>query len=249
MSRRYLTVGAAAWAFVALAAGLQACSHASNDSPRRLARYRIGVISSDRADRYNVSSTEQGFNVSAPRSNTDANLRVVVVADGAPISVDQEACITWKGAVDRIAQPGIALRVRTSSSRTRAITVTDNIFYGARWAFNFHVADSTPASLEEMHPIGSFMPSGFGTGFATGFGSVPPLPWRLCARVVGRRFEAKVWATQSRQGEPAYGDPAFSGSVELPVELVYSGRPGTYVGHLSPGESAAVVDGSAQRLP
>jgi len=230
---------------VAVAASGQACGHsgdrASRDGSGDVA---VRVISRERRDRYRITGDSSTLRVSAPSSNTGSNLRVVAVAADAPTSVDQEACTTWTGRGGIIAQPGIALRVHGSATKTQALTVADNIYYGARHIFNFYVADTTQGPKQHMAQIGSFIPSGFAPDVA----SVPDPPWRLCARVVGRRFEAKVWSIRAGQPEPAYGDPAFSGSVDLAPGLVYAGRPGTYIGHLAPGQSTALVDGSIRRL-
>jgi hypothetical protein len=64
---------------------------------------------------------------------------------------------------------------------------------------------------------------------------VKPYPWRSCARVVGSTVSLKVWPTTVP--EPAWNDPNYGYSVQLPAGWGDAGRPGSYIGHLPPGGS------------
>ncbi len=171
------------------------------------------------------------------------NRRVVVPVRGGSAAEDQGACVTVLGPLERITQPGVALRIRSDGGRTRAITVTNNVVWFGRQVFNVHLADSSASGEEKMHQIGSFVPP----GFATTFFEVPPPPWRLCARVQGRQLSWKVWAPD-RSKEPPYTDPRHGQSVQLPAAWVFAGTPGLYVGHLAPGDSTSLGIGGLEQV-
>jgi hypothetical protein len=73
-----------------------------------------------------------------------------------------------------------------------------------------------------------------------------PLPWRICARVEGDIVKVKGWI--AGQAEPAWNDPVHTGSVRIPIEWVYPGKAGWYVGHLAPGHSTTMTDLVLDRL-
>ena len=66
----------------------------------------------------------------------------------------------------------------------------------------------------------------------------PPLPWRLCARVVGPTLQFKAWSLAIDPTEPEWTDPGYGAGFVLPPEWVYPGRAGWYVGHLVSGDQA-----------
>ena len=116
-----------------------------------------------------------------------------------------------------------------------AITVTKNVFFGANWKFNVHVWDTStsPAAIQ----IGAF---DFAPVFAPDEIHVAPLPWKLCAQVVGSTVSFIVWrATEPR---PAWGDATHGGAVTLPAGYGKPGEVGWYIGHLEPDDRAAFTD-------
>ena len=117
--------------------------------------FAAGLLTPDGVDRYGLTLSGAQVVVAAPTSNTGGNTRVAFwrVADAA--STDQETCGTWISYGSMSRQQGAALRVRQSGGRTTAITVTNNVTWGARWGFNVHVMDS--ASSEPYHKIGGFI--------------------------------------------------------------------------------------------
>ena len=203
--------------------------------------YVAGTLTADGNDAYVITDRGSGFDVAAPSSNQGGNLRRAVVKADAPSSVDQTSCVTWTGAAGQSIQPGLSLRTRITSERTRAVTVTDNIVYGVRSAFNVHGFDS--AASQPYVKYGSVsLPDSLGADPA----HPAPLPWRMCARADGTRIDVKVWSTVTQPTEPAWGDTRFSGSVTVPQEWTAAGQPGVYVGHLEPGESTSYRSGATE---
>lgn len=190
---------------------------------------QVTVITPDGDDSYRIDRPEPGgFDLSAPTSNTGGNLRMAIVDENAPISIDQESCVTWNGPVKDDVQAGLTLRVRTDGDRTRMIMISNNVWGLWRAAMNVHLVDSTqwPGRFE-----------GLGTGHFTTLGDPDdgqPLPWRFCARVVGDRLSVKAWGTASAEPDWEGTEDVFR--LTLPPEFVYDGRPGIYAGHLRPGD-------------
>lgn len=169
--------------------------------------------------------------VTTPSTNNGGNLRSVWWFEGERPTVDEESCATWSEYSGPIVQAGVALRVRRVGSYTQAITVTNNIMWGARNGWNVHLwKGGTHGEL-----IGQAVLShSFGSSVFT----QPPLPWRLCARVVGTTLQFKAWSLATHAEEPAWTDPGFGTSFVLPRGWVYPGYAGWYVGHLRPGDAA-----------
>src|SRR5690606_24005126 len=93
-----------------------------------------GVLTPDTShpdDRYDIDLDENTglITTSAPATNGGGNLRMAFWRKADAASVDQQSCATW---VDRdpttIQQQGAALRIRREGDRTRAITVTQNVW-------------------------------------------------------------------------------------------------------------------------
>src|SRR5699024_1393147 len=71
-----------------------------------------------------------------------ADVREALVRVDAPVSVDQQSCVTWNGPIDGTAiQPGVVLRADPSPDRTRLIMVTNNVAFDWRPAINVHLVD------------------------------------------------------------------------------------------------------------
>ncbi len=210
----------------------------------RFGSYTTGIITRDGFDTYRFTDQGAGATAIAPAANEGSNLRTVAVKDGAPRSVDQQSCVSFHGPIDRVAQPGVALRVRSDPDRTRAITWTNNIWYGARWGFNLHLADSSGKNFGERMNIvrGGYLPKAVlaDKGYL-------PLPWRFCGRARGTTVELKVWSVPTRS-EPAWGDPSYTISAQVPGDWVYAGNPGWYIGHLNPDERSRFTDGTVMDL-
>ena len=223
--RRLIAVGLAALAL----AGPTGCGWFADDPT-----WTVRTISTDGTDDYHWSGSADGVVVAAPDTDEGINLRQVATPDVAP-SRDQSACATWNGPVEGKAQPGIALRVRQDGDRVRAITFTDNIWSAARHRWNVHLADSAAERPMDQQADETLV------GFASSLADLPSVPWRLCARVRGTTFEAKVWAPAD-EPEPDWDDPEHGYAVEVPDEWVFDGRPGIYAGHLSPGEETTFSD-------
>jgi hypothetical protein len=183
--------------------------------------------------------------VSDASGTESGNSRQVVAGLGTQPRQDGGSCITIYGPLDNQTQPGVALRIRTDGARTRAITVTDNIIWGARNGFNVHLADSAgPTFADQMRLVTGFFP----TGFATSPTDLPPLPWRLCARVTGQQVQAKVWAP-ARVAEPAYSDSRFAMTTTVPPDWVFAGLPGFYMGHVASGETTSLGIDTLEQVP
>lgn len=168
--------------------------------------------------------------VTAAPSNQGVNLRSAWWLDGQLPAVDQESCVTWSEYSGPIVQAGVALRVRNVGDRTQAITVTNNIMWGARNGWNVHLWNGGARG----NLIGQVVLS---HSFGSDTAAPPPLPWRLCARVVGTTLEFKAWSMAAEPAEPEWSDPGFGTSFRLPRGWVYPGYGGWYVGHLRPGDS------------
>jgi hypothetical protein len=202
------------------------------------ASLRAGILTPEGSDTYGLTVANGVLTAAAPATNRGANTRVAFWQGADPASTDQQTCSTWVDAHSDFQQQGAALRVRSVAGRTTAITVTNNIYFGARWAFNVHVMDSGAA--RPFHQIGAFdLSTVFRPGGPTTV-AVPPYAWRMCARVVGDTVSFIVWPLG--HPEPAWDDPRYGGSVVLPAGWHRSGNPGWYVGHLEPGTSVGFTD-------
>ncbi len=191
--------------------------------------YGAGYVTQDRVDRFAISTTGTGIHAQALATNVDGNTRMLIWPKGVDAVVDGESCAVWTGR-SAGAQQGAALRVTRAGSRIRAVTVTQNVYYGAGWIFNVHTWD-TAYPDRDGNPFRFRGRIEFDWGFAS-----RPFPWHVCARVIGDEVELKSWTTRER--EPAWGDRDHSGRVTLPPGWRQRGQVGWYVGHLEPREHA-----------
>jgi hypothetical protein len=200
--------------------------------------FTAGILTPDGNDTYALTVTGDIVKITAPTTNTGGGTRAAFWRTADPSSANHESCGTWISYGSKGRQQGAVLRARSANGRTTAITVTNNVTFGARWGFNIHVMDSGAA--DPYHKIGGFLleevfrPNGPGTT------AVPPHPWRMCARVVGSVVSFIVWPLT--HPEPAWDDPRYGGSVTLPSGWGASGKPGWYIGHLDPGDAAGFTD-------
>jgi hypothetical protein len=219
-----------------LAARPAAAGGGRADGPSLPRSLRAVELTPDFHDRYRFAAGAGRVRVAAPSANVGGNLRMAFWDRTARASVDQQSCVTWTSFGGAAAQGGVALRVRGSGRDIQALTVTNNIWFGARNGWNVHLwqlAFATFRTLGQVRLTGSFGKVPF---------QQPPLPWRICARVVGRSFEFKAWSLAREHREPAWGDPEHGATYLLPPGWDRAGRPGAYVGHLHHGEATTFED-------
>lgn len=196
----------------------------------------VARLTTDGTDFYGFTSTPGGMIASAPPANTGSNLRMVGFKKASPSSTNQESCATWTEGNTGTAQPGVALRIDATPGRVRAITVTNNILFGARWKFNIHLGDS--AAKANMVIAQTLTVNWANT----------PLPWRFCARAEGPLITMKVWPVTDA-AEPMWSDPAYTATATVPQAWVYPGRPGWYAGHLAAGQRIVYTGLATGQLP
>jgi outer membrane protein assembly factor BamB len=185
-------------------------------------------------DRYGVLQTiavdGPTTTVVAPPTNTGSNTRVILRRAHDAGTADGRICATWRTQTQAIDQQGAALRIRRVDEGFSAVTITKNVWLGAAFVFNVHLWD--PSRPEFAQAIAQFDLSD--VFFASE--NIPPLPWRMCAQVVGDVVSFKVWPLGI--AIPAWGDPEYGGSVRLPPGYDARGGFGMYAGHLQPGDRA-----------
>jgi hypothetical protein len=158
-----------------------------------------------------------------------ANTRTALWRRDVEVSADELSCATWVAETAPYNQPGAALRLRPVPGGTTGVTVTKNVWFLGGWVFNVHVWDTR--APDPFTLVGQVV---LDATFRQADGWTRPFPWRLCARAVGDRVDVLVWP--AAQVEPAWGDPAYGGSVALPTGWNYPGVPGWYAGHLGVGD-------------
>ena len=135
--RRWLRLGLGA----ALASVLYACTPVPvvthSDSPDTAVD--AVALTRDGSDQFAVDRHGAGATVTAPATNTGENTRALFFPSRGASTTDGVACATWVSESTWLIQEGVALRISTDGGRTRAITVTKNVFVGATWVFNVHV--------------------------------------------------------------------------------------------------------------
>lgn len=192
------------------------------------------VLTPDRYDQYTFASATGTMDVATLDHNSGGNLRALWWPADGPSVADSQTCATWASEDGGGVQQGAALRIVSENGRTRALTVTKNIWYGGTWIFNFHVWDT--ARSPAFAQIGSVS---LERTFRPG-GVTRPLPWQFCARAIDATLEFKAWPASVP--EPAWGDPAYGGRVTVPPGWTYPGTAGWYVGHVPPGGGARYTD-------
>lgn len=200
------------------------------------------VLTYDGDDRYELSLSGTTMVARASTSNTGGNTRIAFTPAGSASRTDQQSCASWSSQAPGRDQQGAALRVvATQDGATKGITVTKNIWFGATWIFNVHLWDTSQSQV--FTQIAQFDLS---TAFRRGDHALP-LPWSICARVVGNTVSFIVWP--SDQAQPAWDNPDYGGSVTLPAGWDHPGVPGWYVGHLAAGDEARFDGGTAGPVP
>lgn len=177
----------------------------------------------------------------AGTDNVSGNTRVVFTHPADPATTDSQTCGTWSSDAGSFDQEGAALRVHTVDGGVKAITVTKNVVFGAKWIFNLHVWDTSrlPVAIQigafDLSPV--FYPNQ----------TLRPLPWSMCARTEGSTVSFVVWP--SSQARPAWNDAASGGSVTLPSGYGDRGAFGWYVGHLRASDEASFRDLDVGSIP
>ena len=204
------------------------------------------VLTPEHDDHYAVARDGVGsLLVSAPSTNVGGDLRMLMWQADRPATVNQQACATWLSVIDlserglsgiagnpHLWQPGLALRIVTDGTVTKALSIAQNVWAGAMWVFWVQMWDT--AKVPKMQASIEFDARHLLTTSAPGAPvrfAAPP--WHVCARVVGDRLDFKLWTGQS--AEPSYADPEHAFHARLPADWVYAGYTGTYAGHLKPG--------------
>ncbi len=218
-------VGSAAGSLVTLRAVVQ-------PSPPLLA---TGVITPDRDDTLSLFAAGNAATATAAGSNVSVNTRLAFWRRVEHPAMDEQSCGTWAAQSAAMNQEGAVLRVRELANGVRrGILVTKNVWLGANWLFNVHLW-----STGWPHVYNHIAQFDLSAVFVRS-GALVPLPWTLCARVVGDVVSFIAWpATEPR---PAWEDATHGGSVRLPAGWLAAGVPGWYIGHLRPGDSATLTN-------
>ena len=155
----------------------------------------------------------------------DWNRREVFTRTRTRRSTNHEVCATWRSQSTWTMQQGLAVRVRESRHRLRAVTVTKNVFANFFWVFNLHTWD-TRRSGDPWRLVGQFDMS----DVVAPHGRLLSFPWRVCLRVRGRAVSFKVWLPR-REPDPGWADAGHVRQSRLSARYVFAGLPGWYVGH------------------
>lgn len=188
------------------------------------------ALTRDGSDTFDLAGDDDELALSAADTNVGGNTRLIAWRAGGPAATTGTACISvqqWSWP----AQEGVALRVSSDGGRTRAVTVTKNVWAHATTVFNVHVWDTGRAGAP-MSKLASF-------DMAHELGGDASSPHRICARIVGPTLSFKVWSTTDT--EPEWNNAATR-TVRLPADVPREGSFGVYVGHVEPGDTLRVHD-------
>jgi hypothetical protein len=197
---------------------------------------RSATLTAERADTYDVRfDTGDRAHASAPSSNAGGNSRLTFTRAAGATDPDQYSCATWVADTNWHDQEGAALRVHPVPGGVKAVTITKNVYFGANWVFNVHVWDTSqsPPAIQ----IASF---DLAPVFSPDHIQVVPLPWKLCAQVVGSTVSFVAWPASGPR--PDWGDASHGGSVTLPAGHDEPGEAGWYIGHLEHDHRAEFAD-------
>lgn len=159
----------------------------------------------------------------------EASTRIAWWPAGAPLELNEESCVTWESSTHEFWQPGVALRVTSSS----AITVTRNVWANQFDKLNVHVWDLTAPADESATQVAEFPTAVAGE----------PLPLRLCAQVVYNSIRVKIWHPFNPEPDWGLGDGTSAQANDVfPPRFVAPGFAGWYAGHIQPDQSAVYMD-------
>lgn len=204
------------------------------------------VLTSASGENYSYQSNGDSVTASTPTTNTDDNIRQVFWRDDAIWNSSQQYCTEWNsvygvsepgGSTFAPYQPGLAMRIAPTGPNgtgLKAVTITQNIAFGAGWLFWVDTWDTTrdgdPFVGVQMFDLTSIvLPNGMHAAPA-------PAPWHICARTLGLQFSFKVWT--GSDPEPAWDDSTHVFTTTLPEGWDYPGYSGGYIGHLRAGQQA-----------
>lgn len=181
-----------------------------------------------------------------PGSPADTNVREVFWYPDSAYVADQQVCTTWNTVAVAgsagLLQPGVALRiapVTDDGKGVKAVTITQNTFFGAIWLFNVHVWNSLdvnrPFTQIAQFDLSAIVGSIGGAGMVAA--RMVPAPWHVCARATGASVAFMVWT--GTRPRPSWSDPTQVFRVGLPAGWNAPGYAGGYIGHLHPYQAAA----------
>ena len=205
---------------------------------------RYGTLTATSHMKYHYTGDAASV-IAQPGLPVDDNVREVFWYDSAQWYANQQSCITWSDAQKPTGseplQPGLAMRiapVKANNTGIRAVTVTQNVFYGAYWLFNVHVWNSintaSPFTLIQTFDLSSIVGK---VTVVNGevISTLAALPWHLCARSVGRQLSFMVWTGDNPQ--PSWSSATQVFRATLPSGWDQAGYSGGYVGHLRQGQA------------
>lgn len=187
---------------------------------------------------------------------SDTNVREVFWYADARYQVDQQVCTDFDTVASAsstgLLQPGVALRIAPATADgkgIKAVTITQNVYFGAIWLFNVHVWNTLDrarpftqiAQFDLSSIVGTLLSGG---AFSSAMVSAP---WHVCARAVGRNVAFMVWTGSAPR--PSWNDPTHVFSTILPPGWDRPGYAGGYLGHLHPGQAAAFSDMTTTPAP
>lgn len=156
------------------------------------------------------------------------NYRAAVWSSNSVNTLNEQTCATWVGEQTSSAQEGLALRITSVGGVTKAVTVTKNIMYGATWAFNAHVWDSSKVG----NRFTQFAQFDMRSVDLDESGRTRFMPWNVCMRAVGNQLTFKVWYP-NLMTEPSWTDANYTRTATIPAPYdTTPGYAGWYVGHL-----------------
>ncbi len=201
----------------------------------------VAAVTAEPHAGYRYEPTETAMRVTGLASDTAGGTRHLFWRHALPAFRDGQSCATWADERGSMVQFGAALRIRNDDGRIRAVTVTRNIVFGAKWGFNLHTWDTARAG-RAYEAVGGVFVEDLRVG---DLGHVP-LPWRVCVKAEGARVTFKVWPLT--EPDPGWGDPRRGGTFELPAGWAFEGKAGFYVGHLEEGGHALFTDLATRSL-
>jgi hypothetical protein len=194
----------------------------------RMAR---AFLTPDGHDLYAISKSAGVVTMRALSSNRDANHREAYWPVNEPDLTDSEVCATWSTASSNKAHEGLAFRVIGEPGRTRAVTVTKNVFFAYYATINVGVWDTDSRKTDA--PIAAYDMKAVLEDPSTN--ALKPFPWRICARVQGKTLTFKIWLP-TREREPSWTNPVHARTTHgIPAGHLAAGKTGWYIGHIPPG--------------
>jgi hypothetical protein len=196
-------------------------------------------LTHDAGDSFTLDQSHGTTTMTASATNTGIDSRIAFWDKSAAPMQNSEVCAQWSSQSELLNQEGLLLREKSINGGYKAITLTRNVYTSDPpmndWDFNVHVWN-TVKDNPVYTLVGSYsLQSVFGANDV-----FLPLPWSVCAEVVGNTFSFLAWPTGTPQ--PAWGDPDNGRSVTLPAGYDYAGTSGWYFGHLTASDEITYND-------